>query len=190
MVNPYHFKKTAFLVFVLLGFCVSSFAQTLWGKVFDLKTGEPLTGASVSVEKGGFKQFIAVNLDGSYVFRNLKPGNYQVQVYFIGYKTTAGKEVEVSRDAVSTLNIKMENASTSLVEVMVKGSTSKETDRSARGIEKNASSIENVLSANTIQLLPDVTVANALQRVKRRYRAAFGQRRRQICDYPRDGPAV
>lgn len=165
MVNPYHFKKTAFLVFVLLGFCVSSFAQTLRGKVFDLKTGEPLTGASVSVEKGSFKQFTAVNLDGSYIFRNLKPGSYQVQVRFIGYKTTAGKEVEISRDAVSTLNIKMENASTSLVEVMVKGSASKETDRSARGIEKNANSIENVLSANTIQLLPDVTVANALQRV-------------------------
>ncbi len=165
MVNPYHFKKTAFFIFVLLSFCVSSFAQTLRGKVFDLKTGEPLTGASVSVEKGSFKQFTAVNLDGSYIFRNLKPGSYQVQVRFIGYKTTAGKEVEVSRDAVSTLNIKMENASTSLVEVMVKGSASKETDRSARGIEKNASSIENVLSANTIQLLPDVTVANALQRV-------------------------
>lgn len=165
MVNPYHFKKTAFFIFVLLSFCVSSFAQTLRGKVFDLKTGEPLTGASVSVEKGSFKEFTAVNLDGSYIFRNLKPGSYQVQVRFIGYKTTAGKEVEVSRNAVSTLNIKMENASTSLVEVMVKGSTSKETDRSARGIEKNASSIENVLSANTIQLLPDVTVANALQRV-------------------------
>lgn len=165
MVNPYHFTKTAFLIFLLLSFCVSSFAQTLRGKVFDLKTGEPLTGASVSVEKGSFKQFTAVNLDGSYVFRNLKPGNYQVQVHFIGYKTTVGKEVEVSGNAVSTLNIKMENASTSLVEVMVKGSASKETDRSARGIEKNASSIENVLSANTIQLLPDVTVANALQRV-------------------------
>lgn len=165
MVNPYHFKKTAFFIFVLLSFCVSSFAQTLRGKVFDLKTGEPLTGASVSVEKGSFKQFTAVNLDGSYIFRNLKPGSYQVQVRFIGYKTTAGKEVEISGNAVSTLNIKMENASTSLVEVMVKGSTSKETDRSARGIEKNASSIENVLSANTIQLLPDVTVANALQRV-------------------------
>ncbi len=165
MVNPYHFKKSALLVFALLSFCVSSFAQTIRGKVFDLKTGEPLTGASVSAEKGSFKQFTSVNLDGSYVFRNLKPGIYQLEVRFIGYKTTAGKDVEVSSDAVSTLNIKMENASTSLVEVMVKGSASKETDRSARGIEKNASSIENVLSANTIQLLPDVTVANALQRV-------------------------
>lgn len=131
----------------------------------DSKTGEPLTGASVAVEKGSFKQYTSVNLDGSYVFRNLKPGIYQLEARFVGYKTTAGKDVEVSSDAVATLNIKMENASTSLVEVMVKGSASKETDRSARGIEKNASSIENVLSANTIQLLPDVTVANALQRV-------------------------
>jgi len=165
MTFPYLLKKSTLLFFALLGFCASSFAQTIRGKVLDSKTGEPLTGASVAVEKGSFKQYTSVNLDGSYVFRNLKPGIYQLEARFVGYKTTAGKDVEVSSDAVATLNIKMENASTSLVEVMVKGSASKETDRSARGIEKNASSIENVLSANTIQLLPDVTVANALQRV-------------------------
>ena len=165
MVNPYKLKKSALLVFALLSFCVSSFAQTIRGKVFDLQTGEPLTGASVLVEKGSFKQFTSVNLDGSYIFRNLKSGRYQVQVHFIGYKTTVAKDVEVTGNAVSTLNIKMENASTNLVEVTVKGSASNETDHSARGIEKNANSIENVLSANTIQLLPDVTVANALQRV-------------------------
>ncbi len=165
MANPYNLKKSILFLFVFLGFCVSSYAQIIKGKVLDSKSGEPLTGASVSVEKGSFQKFTSVNLDGSYVFRDLKPGIYQLKVRFIGYKTTEGKDVEVNDNAVSTLNFRLENASTNLVEVMVKGQASRETDRSARGIEKNASSIENVLSANTIQLLPDVTVANALQRV-------------------------
>ncbi|WP_299289466.1 TonB-dependent receptor [uncultured Mucilaginibacter sp.] len=140
-------------------------AQTIKGKVYDSTSGEPLTGASVQAEQGSFKQYTSVNLDGSYTFRNLKPGKYELKARFIGYKTTEGQEVELKENATLVVNLKMQNASTSLNEVKIKGQTSKESDGSARGIEKNASSIENVLSANTIQLLPDVTVANALQRV-------------------------
>lgn len=140
-------------------------AQTIKGKVYDLTNGEPLTGASVEAEQGSFKQFTSVNLDGSYTFRSLKPGKYELKARFIGYKTTEGQAVDLKDNATVVVNLKMQNSSTSLNEVKIKGQSSKESDGSARGIEKNASSIENVLSANTIQLLPDVTVANALQRV-------------------------
>jgi len=140
-------------------------AQTIKGKIYDSKTGEPLTGASVEIEQSGLKHYTSVNLDGSYIFRNLKSGIYTLKARFIGYQPTEASTVEVKSGAVTILNLKMQDASTSLVEVTVQGQGSRETDRSARGIEKNASSIENVLSANTIQLLPDVTVANALQRV-------------------------
>ncbi len=158
-------KKLYLFFFISTALLKIANAQTIKGKVTDAKTGEPLTGASVEIKNGSFQQFTSVNLDGSYIFKVVKPGIYQISARFIGYKTTEGKDVEVNDKAVSTLNIRLENASTDLVEVMVKGQASTATDHSARGLEKNASSIENVLSANTIQLLPDVTVANALQRV-------------------------
>lgn len=41
----------------------------------------------------------------------------------------------------------------------------KSSDRTVRNIEKNSDMVQNILSEKTIQLLPDVTVANALQRV-------------------------
>lgn len=154
------------LTFVfLIALIKTTSAQTIKGKVYDAGSGEPLTGASVQAEQGDFKQYTSVNLDGSYIFRNLKPGIYQLKARFIGYKTTEGQTVELQANATVVVNLKMQNSSTSLSEVKVKGQASKETDGSARGIEKNASSIENVLSANTIQLLPDVTVGNAMQRV-------------------------
>jgi outer membrane receptor protein involved in Fe transport len=49
--------------------------------------------------------------------------------------------------------------------VVVTGSGDKTSDRAVRNIEKNSAMVQNILSEKTIQLLPDVTVANALQRV-------------------------
>ncbi|MEX8548318.1 MAG: TonB-dependent receptor [Mucilaginibacter sp.] len=157
--------KRCLAFFFLIALIKITNAQTIKGKVYDSASGEPLTGASVEAEQGSFKQYTSVNLDGSYTFRNLKPGKYELKARFIGYKTTEGQVVELKENATLVVNLKMLNSSTSLNEIKVKGQSSKESDGSARGIEKNASSIENVLSANTIQLLPDVTVANALQRV-------------------------
>lgn len=166
MMNAYRFKRQIILFFFLiLSVCFSSYAQTIRGKITDSKTGEPLTGASVEIAKGDFKQFTSVGLNGSYIFKELKPGTYQLNARFIGYKTSATKSVEIGSNSITTENIRMDNSSTDLVEVAVRGRASTENDHSARSIEKNANSIENVLSQNTIQLLPDVTVANALQRV-------------------------
>jgi outer membrane receptor protein involved in Fe transport len=43
--------------------------------------------------------------------------------------------------------------------------TNSASEKNTRAIEKNANQLVNILSARTIQLLPDITVANALQRV-------------------------
>lgn len=155
--------------FLLLFFMVTYFplhAQVIKGKVFDARTGEVLTGATVQLEQGGAKRYTSAGLDGSYNFRNLKPGTYHVQANFIGYLTSKVYDVTLATNAVAaTQNILMQDASTEMHEVVIAGQANRETDRSARGLERSAPSVENVLSQNTIQLLPDVTVGNAIQRV-------------------------
>ncbi|WP_448702395.1 TonB-dependent receptor domain-containing protein [Mucilaginibacter sp. AW1-3] len=144
----------------------TAMAQGIKGKVYDAKTGEPLTGATVEAEKDGQKSFTSAKLDGSYGFKKLSTGSYAVIVKFVGYQPSKTVTV-VIRNATETVtqNFYLQDASSQLQEVVVAGQANKETDRSARGLEKNAVMVENILSANTIQLLPDVTAGNAIQRV-------------------------
>ncbi|WP_190295339.1 TonB-dependent receptor [Mucilaginibacter rubeus] len=141
-------------------------AQTIRGKVTDAKTGEPLTGATVHLTQDGVSKFVAVNLNGSYSFKNLKNGPYKVQANYVGYTSSKINEGNItSASDVVTVNILLQDASMQMTEIQIKGEANKESDHAVRNIEKNAPMVINVLSANTIKLLPDVTVANALQRV-------------------------
>ncbi|MEO8884925.1 MAG: TonB-dependent receptor [Mucilaginibacter sp.] len=135
------------------------------GTVSDSKTGETLIGANVRIEKGTTVFNTAVKLDGTYQFKNIPAGSYKLQVSFIGYKTTKEYEVEAIKDKTTVLNVAMLDNSTALNEVAVIEYVSKETDNSARNVEKNANNTMNVISANSIALSPDVLVSNVLSRV-------------------------
>jgi outer membrane receptor protein involved in Fe transport len=159
-------KRLLLLIIFLTGIYFSSFAQSIKGKVFDNKTGEPLTGATIKIERGDFKRSASAGLNGSYSFNNLQAGTYKLEVNFVGYRESKNYEVVVRNNTtVVTQDILLQDLSAQLNEVVVTGQGSKVSDRAVRGVEKNANSVVNILSQNTIQLLPDVTVGNALQRV-------------------------
>lgn len=152
--------------FTLLCAFTSNAQSTIKGKVTDAKTGEPLTGATVQIDLNGVKRFTSAKLDGSYTFKKLPLGSYNLKANFIGYTVSKVYQIEVKTTTpIIIVNIPLQDASTQISEVVISGKTDKETDRSARGIEKNSNTVLNVLSSNTIQLLPDVTVGNALQRM-------------------------
>jgi outer membrane receptor protein involved in Fe transport len=159
-------RHSLLFLFLLMGAYSFSIAQTVKGKVFDDGTGEPLTGATVRIERGDFMRSVQARLDGSYVFKNLQAGTYTIKISFTGYRESKAYEVTVG-DAGEVLApvVLLQNNNGQLREVVVTGMTGKETDRSARGLEKNANALENILSQNTIRQLPDVTVGSALQRV-------------------------
>lgn len=125
-----------------------------------------MVGAAVHLTQDGSTKVTAVNLKGSFAFKSVHTGSYKLQVNFVGYQSSEIFEGTItSARQVKIINIGLHDASNDMEEAKITGHAGKETDRSARGLEKNSAMIENVLSANTIQLLPDVTVANALQRV-------------------------
>ena len=73
----YKFSTSIKQVFLFLAFSLFSFnvfSQTIKGKVIDKSTSEPLVGASVQLV--GTKMSTLVKLDGSYVFNQVKPGDY------------------------------------------------------------------------------------------------------------------
>ncbi|WP_143309073.1 TonB-dependent receptor [Chitinophaga vietnamensis] len=156
------------LLSLLGGICFSlpAFAGIIKGKVSDSKTHEPVVGAVVEAENGNAKYRTAVNLDGSFVFRNLPQGSYEIRIKSVGYKTSDAFKVTLKDvNAAETLgNVELKDDIKELHAVNVT-SGNVHSDSYARGLEKNRDVILNILSERAIQLLPDVTVANALQRV-------------------------
>jgi outer membrane receptor protein involved in Fe transport len=137
-------------------------AQIIRGKVTDANTGEPLVGATVKLN--GTKYTALVKLDGSFSFTKIPAGTYYVSISYLGYKQSeTEKSVTVKANEISDANFSLEPTATEMQSVTINAAAG--SDKSARRLEKVADPILNVLSAKTIQLLPDITVANALQRV-------------------------
>lgn len=158
------FYKTGFFLLCLL-FAVSGYAGDVRGKVTDAHTGEPLAGATVQIVADHYKKTITVNLDGAFVFKNLPEGYYEITISFLGYKKPDVQKVHIQngKDHV-IVNTALTSEAVMLNEVQI-SAAGKESDYAVRNLEKASPTLQNILSQKTIELLPDLTVANALQRV-------------------------
>lgn len=156
-------KKT---ILSFCGICLASlsFAGTIKGRISDARTGEPMSGATVTLEHTHYSTM--VNLDGTFVLRNIPAGKYELVASTVGYERSKEMEVELfsARD-VKDVVLAMASQSTMLEEVQITTAGNGESDGNARRIEQRADMIQNILSAKAIQLSPDVTVANSLQRI-------------------------
>ena len=151
-------------IFLVFGLIVSPvFAQTIKGKVYDNKTGEPLVGAVVTVANKPYRA--VVNLDGGFTLHVPGVGIYRLIVSTVGYATGNGTEVEVKDRNEMKVDFPMQASATTLQEAYVTTAGSDGSDHEARRAEQRADMVQNILSARSIELSPDVTVANSLQRI-------------------------
>ena len=139
-------------------------ASSIKGLVIDSISGDLVYGVHLKIESINIHTQSA--LDGRYFFKDLQKGSYEIEVKSEFYKTIK-KTVQIHSDSETlALNFYLIAKNTkNLNSFSVKGSLDKESDESARKSEKNAESIQNVVSAKTIMLLPDITTAGVLQRV-------------------------
>ncbi len=154
-----------FLLILFSSFSLSVFAGIVRGKVTDSETGEPLVGATVTIEGASHPLTTLVRLDGSFIFKDLPAGTYTVKVSNIGYEQQPAVQINLtasSPDAIVNVPLKVKTTEMSEVTIATNHTGS---DAGARSLEKKANTLQNILSEKTIQLLPDVTVANALQRM-------------------------
>ncbi|MFM9837172.1 MAG: carboxypeptidase-like regulatory domain-containing protein, partial [Cyclobacteriaceae bacterium] len=137
-------------------------AANLKGFVKDSSTGEPLVGATVQLKGTSIGTF--VGLDGSYFLKDLSAATYTLVVSFVGY-TTMEKSVVVSDQKNQPVNFTLTEDVNQLNEIVVKGVADRESERSALISEQSNDKVVNIIGAKSIQLLPDITVGNLLQRV-------------------------
>jgi TonB-dependent receptor len=147
----------SFLLFSLSIVFVS--AQIIKGIVKDAGSGEEIVGATILLKSQTTKGTVS-GLDGSFALNSGKLPQ-TIIVSFLGYQKA---EIEVTK-ADELLNVLLVPDVLNLSEVIVFGETKGRNDNSARSLEKSAGNVLNIVSARAIEISPDLTVANVIQRV-------------------------
>jgi outer membrane cobalamin receptor len=138
----------------------SSELHNIRGLIYDESTSEPLTGATIVLS--GTNYYGVTGLDGTFIIRNVPPGEYEMNVSFISYEPFI-QQLKLSDNA--NIEIGLTTVSFTLGTVEVVTTRLANTEASARATERNALNVMNVISAREIEFSPDVTVANVVQRV-------------------------
>jgi outer membrane receptor protein involved in Fe transport len=154
------------LLLLILLFSISSvFAGVIKGHVSDSRTGEPLAGATVHIQSGNLSMTEVVELDGSFNFKRLPKGVYEMDVRFVGYGVVESRKVTIANDEIVDVeDIHLQEQGKELQEVQVSAGGGG-SDKGARRLEHKADIVQNILSARAIELSPDLTVGNAMARM-------------------------
>jgi len=153
-----------FFFSILLLFTVITNAAVIRGRITDSETHKPISGAAISII--GTNIIAVADAKGNYIFNYLKPGTYSIMGSCMGYKNSIPKKTELATtNSNIVIDIFLEPSVVQMNEVVVNGIQNKETNASARTDERISSNIVSIISAKTIEALPDLNVANVLQRV-------------------------
>ncbi|MFT3826774.1 MAG: TonB-dependent receptor [Chitinophagaceae bacterium] len=148
-------------LFLFLFLSVSAMAYTVRGRIISKETGEPLTGAVVQAEGTAYRAISG--LDGSFIIKDIPKGKYRITISMMGYAAeTRSLEVE---DNMQPLQIELTIAARNLNDVVVTATKEKSGDAGARNLERTSARVMNLVSARAIEISPDLTVANVIQRV-------------------------
>lgn len=149
-------KPITLLIFIASLFFTAS-GYEISGIVVDSSTGETLIGASVYVRQQP-KSGTSTGLDGSFrLSTDIKAPTLVCS--YLGYETQV-----IDNPGYTPLTIRMSESTAQLSEVMVTASVSN-TETGARLIERNSMNVVNVMSARAMELSPDVTVGNIIQKM-------------------------
>lgn len=158
--------KRAFITILLVCFGAAVFAQgtgKITGKVTDKKTGEAIIGAGVKVV--GLNKGIATDVEGSYTIAGLAPGKYTLSTSYISYQPKNITEIEVKANEVTTVNIILEETTSTLNQVVITGSVKKETVAALYAQQKSSVRVSDGISSETIRRSPDNNTGEVLKRV-------------------------
>ena len=143
--------KTNWALGVLILASANLNARDIKGIVKDAQTGEEIIGASILVKEEPGKGAVS-GMDGSFNLSSIQP-KYTLICSYVGYK-----KCEVTVDSKDTeIIIPLKSDDVVLEGVTVVASNPGRTEAGARGIERAAMNVVNVMSAKAIELSPDIT---------------------------------
>lgn len=147
------------LIIISLLFISNVEARPLKGTIRDLQSREELIGASIVV-KDSKVLGTATGLDGSF---RLEVSDFPCTLVcsYVGYKPME----RIVNSADDDIEIDMELNALALNEVVIVAENTGCSEIGARALERNSLNVVNVMSAKAMELSPDLTVANVIQRM-------------------------
>ena len=153
--------KTKLLLLFFFTFLYSQAQKgVISGKVVDVDDKLPLPGALVQIV--GMNKYAVTDYTGRYEFLNVSPGNYSLQIKYMGYASITN-EVQVSEGKNAVIDFSLKAAGTELNEVVV-GDILKGQAK-ALNQQKNNKNIGNIISSDQVGRFPDANIGDALKRV-------------------------
>lgn len=153
------------LISILLFCSISTvFSQqadiTLKGSILDAQTKEQLPGATIRIPE--LKRAGGARLDGTFSIDKLPAGTYHLQVSYVGYQTL---DTTIHLTSNVFIGLVLNSNARDLKTVNINTKRNAESSQAAKKAEMLAGNVMNIVSAKAIQLSPDITIANVLQRV-------------------------
>ena len=114
--------KKVLLLFLVTPFLIySGTTGKLGGTIKDAQTGEALVGANIIIEGTNFGA--ATNIEGEFFILNISPGKYNIKFSFIGYETVLMKDVVITVDQTTFLDVKLNSQVYQVDEIVVTART-------------------------------------------------------------------
>lgn len=104
---------------------VAQATQTIRGQVFDVASGEPMIGVTITIENGTTMGTVS-DTDGNFSIDNVPVGRHSVRATFIGYEPVLLKEQLVSSGKELVLTLRMRESISELGEVVIKPRVNKQ----------------------------------------------------------------
>ncbi|WP_343636794.1 TonB-dependent receptor [Fluviicola sp.] len=139
---------------LIAGFAFSQDKNTgvIQGKVIDSETGEGLPSAQVELVEQTKR--ILSDIEGIYNFDKLEKGTYSIKIVYAGMPTQIVNGIQVKPGEVTNIDVVMSppaEDSTSIGEVVVSAKRITDTDQGVVLAQKNAVSVGDVMSSQSIQ---------------------------------------
>lgn len=143
------FASVIMLFSSLLVFSQGKAYGVIQGKIIDSETGEGLPSAQVElVDKN---RRILCDIEGVYNFDQLESGSYALRVLYPGLPTQTITDILVSSGKVTTIDVVMAPpAEDTIGEIIITAKRITDTDQGVLLAQKNASSVSDVMSSQSI----------------------------------------
>lgn len=120
-------KRVTYTLLLFFGILTTTFGQnitaTLRGTIQNATNEQPLIGATISILNTEPALGTTSDLNGEFIFTNVKIGRYQVKISYLGFETVTFTEVLLESGKEQVLDIKLNESSSNLQEVVVKAPT-------------------------------------------------------------------
>ena len=144
-------KIFLFTLFIFSGLFAGTTGK-ISGTITDASNGEPLIGANVIIV--GTSLGAAAGVDGNFVILNIPPGDYDVKISSVGYKSVLIEDVNIVVDRTTDISFALQSASLEIGEVIVSARTPL--------VQKDLTSSISVMTRDEIEELPVATFTELL----------------------------